>query len=814
MPVEDPEVGIVPEEPIKLQKRQTGDKEVPKTLYAEDVAKLVWRLEDRDKRDMEKVKKFSGFTENAYRYIFAYEDKFPEIEPELKTVLPSGKRENDKKLKPEPERGLIAYTYSQKMVDKKIAQIYRAQGCPFVFEKNGEPYVMQTWPTRFNEKFKKEYTLHKYPNNPDPEHFKVEALEDFKSVMLTLFPRSGDKDLPLWLGVRQSENKLPMYEGTGSQLMAFLRLRHDVREDLRITKILEPDGFLSKFTAGNDENKTEGEKPFHMDLALPYCLYTKQGWETMACVKPLDQFDWEATRYSGQEIPPKPASDDGVISLPLEMEWVSGPAYVWARQATAAVWGGAAVTITFAFLFYKRADWWDLGPLSDFWQHLANTVTAVIIVTAILFGLYADDQAMSYCIVPWLQTVENSCRIPLYGQASCNLFRYFSLACTVSQMLTIQLNAWVLADTLRNSTCKTEEAWNWLWKVGTFKGAPLNLLHSVILLWGLSTLQLILPGLTAVIVSPKGANKGGMKGMLPDVYKPIDTRSYKFHCGSLLSGGHADGVTLMALASGMRYTGSVSISYPLAKINRIKNEQIGFMIKQEDGKWEQSPHGWRFRCVRELEKVYEVQLKRLWFILVFKYAGQMNVQVTLWVLKGTIQNKGLNYFAAGGQLLSLGAMMLGIASELFDLRKLLTTFWDVRSCVCDCLKKKDEEDKRNKEEAEKKKKEGGEQNKDGNEQKVGSRQDLLARHFFKIGDDNHEEEPLTYADLNRHYYRILRPTVFVVLVTLFAMWLIGYQMLKFMNFFICPDHVWSWNTGCLAKDDLMEYMDEHCPVKQ
>jgi len=62
MPVEDPEVGIVPEEPIKLQKRQTGDKEVPKTLYAEDVAKLVWRLEDRDKRDMEKVKKFSGFT--------------------------------------------------------------------------------------------------------------------------------------------------------------------------------------------------------------------------------------------------------------------------------------------------------------------------------------------------------------------------------------------------------------------------------------------------------------------------------------------------------------------------------------------------------------------------------------------------------------------------------------------------------------------------------------------------------------------------------------------------------------------------------
>jgi len=245
---------------------------------------LVMQLENQDRADMAQVKKTGGFTENAYRFVFAYEDNFKDgAPPHLQTILPSGKIENEKVLNPEAERGLIAYTYSQKMADKKTADLFKAQGSPFVFDKNGEPYVMQTWPTRFNEKFKKDFTLYKYPNNPDPTHFEVEALEDFKRVALKLFQRSGDEDPPLWLGVRQSENKLPMYEGSGSQLMALLRLRHDIREELSIIKILEPDGFLSKFTDGKNK---EGEKPFHMDLNRPYCLYTKQGWETMACVKP------------------------------------------------------------------------------------------------------------------------------------------------------------------------------------------------------------------------------------------------------------------------------------------------------------------------------------------------------------------------------------------------------------------------------------------------------------------------------------------------------------------------------------------------
>lgn len=85
---------------------------------------------------------------------------------------------------------------------------------------------------------------------------------------------------------------------------------------------------------------------------------------------------------------------------------------------------------------------------------------------------------------------------------------------------------------------------------------------------------------------------------------------------------------------------------------------------------------------------------------------------------------------------------------------------------------------------------------------------MLAHHFFKDGDIDKEEE-LTFADLNREYLRILVPTVFVLLATAFAMWLIGYEILKFLGVFICADGLWTW-TGCLKKEgtegSLMEFV--------
>jgi len=498
------------------------------------------------------------------------------------------------------------------------------------------------------------------------------------------------------------------------------------------------------------------------------------------------------------------------------MEWVSGPAYVWTWLATAAIWGGAAVTVIFAFFFYNRADWWKHGVWSDFWQHLANTITAIIILAAVSFGLYADDKAMSYCILPWLQNVEKSCMIPIYGQSTCNHFRYFSLACTMSQMLTIQLNAWVLANTVRNSDCNIENAYVWLWNHSGVGFCPINLIYTVLFFWGLTTLQFFIPSFLTLANIPLTKTIKYIKEKV-DLHRPIDNQSYKLHFKSMLSGTLAEGVTLMALASGMRYTGAVSLSYPLAMIKQIKDKQIGFMIKTEaEGSqvWEQTKHGWEFRCVKELEKLYTVQAKRLWFLLFFKYSWQMNVQVTLFILKGTLaDSEKFNYAAAFGELLSIGAMSLGIASELWDLKTLLWTFWDIRSSVLECFKKKEEDDKKN-EEDKKKKEEEQNNNNVQNDSIVDAqkdvindgKEDMLARHFYKDQHGKDQEETITFADLNYEYYRILATTVGVVLVTAFSMYLIAYEMLKFANFWRCPDGIWQWSSGCLKNSQLKNYL--------
>jgi hypothetical protein len=365
-------------------------------------------------------------------------------------------------------------------------------------------------------------------------------------------------------------------------------------------------------------------------------------------------------------------------------------------------------------------------------------------------------------------------------------------------MLTIQLNAWTLGNTVRNSNCQTEQAWQWLWLEGSLGFCPFKLIHCALLFWGLSTLQLFVPSLDA-IVNNSPARAPNMIEEKVQVHRQIGRHSYKSRCRSLLSSTLSEGVTLMALASGMRYTGAVSLSYPLARLKRIKHQRIGFKIKTEnEGSqvWEQTQHGWQFRCVKELQKLYSVQVKRLWFILVFKYSCQMNVQVTLFILKGALlDSEHFNYVDAFGELLSLGAMTLGIASELFDLKTLLWTFWDVRSSVRECLQKREDEKKQNKDEAK-------------------SKEDMHARHCFKDKNGIDQEEVLTFADLKFEYYRILAATVFMVLVTAFAMWLIGYQMLKFLNFWICPDNIWSWQNGCLEVDKMQDFLDRACQGSQ
>jgi len=755
--------------PFKLKERQTGGKEITHMHYAPEVAQLVLRLEEMGNAEARQVLKFKGFKESAYRYAFAFEDRYPGVKPHLQTILPSGKIENDKLLEPEEGRGLLAYTRSQAMTDETAAKRFQEMRSPFVFLRDNMPHVIQTWPTKFNQSFKETYDLFRYPDNPDPVHFEPAALDDFKRVLLNLFEQPTDPDPPIWLCVKNTDNMKPMYEGTGSQLMALLRFRKDVREELEIVQILEPDGFLCRYKTP----KETGSKDFHMDLAVSYCLYTKQGWEEMACVKPSVQFDWESVRFDQEPSPLDSAElNEGVLSFPLEMEWVSGPAYLWACRGTV-VWLGAGITLIFSAFFYHTAE------LTDWRQHVNNSMVGLIIAASVIWGLYCDDKAMSFCIVPWLQNVKKAMTIPIVGQVDHQTFRYFALACTSSQMLTIQLNAWVLGSAFANSGCFVENAWKWIWLKSLFGFCPLPLLHCLTLLWGLSALQGIVPIVYGMAKIPHAAHGIPQN---PHHDMDLDNNSFKKHClWNVLPHTLREGVNLMALASGMRYTGSMSLSYPAAMIERIRDEKIGFKMKvvqDSQTRWEQTKHGWEFRCLKELEKLHCIHIKRVWFILLFKYACQMNVQVTLFIIKGSDQQAAFNVFGAFGELLSLGAMMLGIVSELYDMFMLCTTFWEIRDSVLACTNGKEDSE-------------------------------AYASHFY-LKRGKPKEETLTIADLNFQYTRIGCNTISLVLVAAFAMFLIGYEALKFFFFWYCPDHLWQLANGCLAKEDLTDFVNDLC----
>merc|ERR1712110_1302282 len=54
-------------------------------------------------------------------------------------------------------------------------------------------------------------------------------------------------------------------------------------------------------------------KDFTWNSDVRFALYTKQGWETMACIKPMDQFDLEAELHG--ELGPTP-----VVQKPTPVE--------------------------------------------------------------------------------------------------------------------------------------------------------------------------------------------------------------------------------------------------------------------------------------------------------------------------------------------------------------------------------------------------------------------------------------------------------------------------------------------------------------
>jgi len=240
------------------------------------------------------VKKYRGYREHAYRLLFPYEKKFPEKAPDLLTILPTGVIETTKNLEAENERGLLAYPYPQ-CVEASVAQkvVHTADSqwkdkqyaeTPFIDESGGKYRLVQTWPTKFNDKFKQEFKCNE--TNADPKLFEPAAVEAFEACIESLFGTDATHKCRIQFCHKVTENNFPCYVGLTESLIMYLKQNRQEMRDVGIKKMTS-DGFVAKQIDGKGK---KGEKTFKMESNTQYVIYKKVGWTTMGCCKPLEQF--------------------------------------------------------------------------------------------------------------------------------------------------------------------------------------------------------------------------------------------------------------------------------------------------------------------------------------------------------------------------------------------------------------------------------------------------------------------------------------------------------------------------------------------
>jgi len=242
-----------------------------------------------------------GYKEHACRLLFAYEDHFGDKEPDLVTILPSGVIETTKKLTPEKERGLIAYAFNQQ-IDEKVLEgkvIDKEESSwngkkytetPFVKDvKVGSKYTLiQTWPTRINEKFKDAFEMSDV--NPNTKKFEAAAVNDYKAAIQALFGEDATTRVPFKYCYKVTENdKHPCYAGVTEHLLMYFQENEEAMKDVSIKEITK-NGFVA---TGEDLKGNKVEKTFEMHPKTEYVIYKKVGWETMGCCKIKEQFDKE-----------------------------------------------------------------------------------------------------------------------------------------------------------------------------------------------------------------------------------------------------------------------------------------------------------------------------------------------------------------------------------------------------------------------------------------------------------------------------------------------------------------------------------------
>jgi len=786
---------------------------VPKWACTEHVEAWVRHLAYKDRIDVKEVIVHAGFTETSRRLFFPYEDQYKDVEPpHLLTVLPSGKIENDKFLKPEKEKALFAYPWCQKMHPTAAKGFLDTN---FVWEHGSEYRVCQAWKVDYNADFKDSRTGFKWSDdNPDTDHFSEEVMKEFKQVLRKLFKVPEGKDIAVYYAHKELTNNKHTYEGKGESLMSLLRIHKGVRDDLNIKVLIEPDGFISEWEQWEDEKtklkKVKKTKHFFMDVTKTYVLYTRiMGPErAMACVKPKDQFDREC-KYTGvkqgvQELCQEGQSpEEDQISHVLELDWFAGHAYPYVLKCAWVVWGAAIATVCIRFI----------GKLAG---HTFDHPALLIVMASVAMGcaMYLDFRAMRWCIVPWLQRVQPTI---MTRPVQFHTFLIFRLSSTCLQVLTIQMSAWFMVTAVEDSS-KNMDFWVYLWDNSGFGHmdennwrimTPAHLATIFLFLSFGQLLQPLIAGVPLCTFSSRGdkglfparsrsslkleeqndkeAQEAILKEKCPKQVKQgffldFDTLwSTLWRCLGAKKCTYRESVAMLAQASGLRYVGSPTISYPRKLIEDIIGFQRGYKIRIDDG-YEAMTQGWEMRALKEFVKLGRTHVLRLFFIMFLKLALQMNLQISLFIMDRMrteqeiffqkVWNRRIDLSEVAG-LVSIASLAFTFCTELLDVGLILDTFYK----VCQAVHKRVHACK--------------DSCKDGKQH--------YAFDDFITMDKSHERIEYTAKHLKEEYRFAWSIVCWIVLIVLVSTWLIGYALTKFFMACYCEYGAWSFASGCLPR---------------
>jgi len=252
------------------------------------------------------IRVYQGFTEHTYRLVFPFEDRFGPDTPQLLTIVPSGVVENSKVLEPQKEKGLIAFAYTQSISDEltglplgqqpdghidsstgKDGKSQSLRDTAFVWRReDGTNALVQTWPTNLNEKFRQDFEILEGAN-PDSAKFQPQAVLEFQEAMVRLFGPAAS-NCPILFCHKKLASTSPAAVGLGEEVLAHLKEHPDLMRELAIASI-DSDG-LGFMADGTNGKGQKFEKHFRLTPGEQCVVYRKTGWDTMGCIKPLNQF--------------------------------------------------------------------------------------------------------------------------------------------------------------------------------------------------------------------------------------------------------------------------------------------------------------------------------------------------------------------------------------------------------------------------------------------------------------------------------------------------------------------------------------------